>query len=300
MIPEPRPARCNYNQLKLPGWFKQEIPGRETLKIRDLISRLGVHTVCREAACPNMTNCFNDHELTFMILGDTCTRTCSFCAVKKKQDYSLSLDQDEPRKIADAVKLLGLKYVVITSVTRDDLADGGSSVFAEVIRSIKSQGLDTKVEVLVPDFNGNIGSIKEILSAKPDVFAHNIETVKRLYSELRPEADYTRSLGVLRNSKELDKKVVTKSSIMVGLGETEEEIIKAMEDLRGSNCDILTLGQYLAPSKEHYPVKEFVSIGRFEKYRNLGMGLGFKSVLSMPLARSSYKAKKIFQEAEYV
>ena len=297
MIPELRPARCNYNQLKLPGWFRQEIPGRETLEIRDLVLRLGVHTVCREAACPNMTNCFNDHELTFMILGDTCTRTCSFCAVKKKQDHSLSLDPDEPRKIADAVKLLGLKYVVITSVTRDDLIDGGSYVFAEVIRSIRSQGLDTKVEVLVPDFKGNIDSIKEVLSAKPDVFAHNIETVKRLYKELRPEADYGRSLDALRKIKEIDKKVVTKSSIMVGLGESEEEIIKTMKDLRDSNCDILTLGQYLAPSKEHYPVKEFISIGQFEKYRNLGMGLGFKSVLSMPLARSSYKAEKIFQEA---
>ena len=299
-MPDLRPARCNYSQLRLPSWFKQEIPGRETLKIRDLISGLGVHTVCREAVCPNMTNCFNDHELTFMILGNTCTRTCSFCAVKKERNYSGALDHDEPRKIADAVRLLRLKYTVITSVTRDDLIDGGSSVFAEVIRLIKSQSIDTKVEVLVPDFNGNTGSVKEILSAKPDVFAHNIETVNRLYDELRPKADYMRSLGVLRKSKELNKKVVTKSSIVLGLGETEEEIIKAMEDLRSSNCDILVLGQYLAPSKEHYPVKEFVSVGRFEKYRKLGMYLGFRSVLSMPIARSSYKAEKVFQEAEYV
>ena len=299
-MPNLRPARCNYSQLKLPGWFKQEIPGQETLKIRDSISGLGVHTVCREAACPNMTKCFNDRELTFMILGDTCTRTCSFCAVKKKRNYSGALDRDEPRKIADAVRLLGLKYTVITSVTRDDLVDGGSCVFAEVIRLIKSHNINTKVEVLVPDFSGNTESIKEILSAKPDVLAHNIETVNRLYNELRPEADYMRSLGLLSKSKELDKNVVTKSSIMVGLGETEEEIIKTMEDLRNSFCDILTLGQYLAPSKEHYPVREFVSVARFEKYREFGIHLGFKAVLSMPLARSSYKAEKIFQEAGYV
>jgi len=295
-----KPAKCNYNRLKLPSWFKQEIPGKEALKIRELVSGSGVHTVCREAACPNIANCFNDHELTFMILGDTCTRACSFCAVKKAGNSGLGLDPDEPRKIAEVAKQLGLKYIVITSVTRDDLVDGGSSVFAEVIGVVKSLDINIKVEVLVPDFKGNSSSIKKVLSAKPDVFGHNIEIVNRLYAELRPEADYTRSLGLLSKAKESDKKVVTKSSLMLGLGENEKEIIRTMEDLRNSNCDILTLGQYLAPSKEHYPVKEFVSVAQFEKYRELGIGLGFKAVLSMPLARSSYKAEKIFQEAANV
>ncbi|MFA5275831.1 MAG: lipoyl synthase [Candidatus Omnitrophota bacterium] len=257
-----------------------------------------MRTVCREARCPNITGCFNAHEATFIILGDTCTRTCRFCAVKKSNGIGKPLDLDEPARIANAARALGIKYVVVTSVTRDDLSDGGSSVFAETIRSIKSLDINTGIEVLVPDFNGNQESVKKVLAVKPDVFAHNIETIRRLYGYLRPGADYQRSLNLLDSSKRLDKNILTKSSIMLGLGETREETINAMKDLRNNNCDILTLGQYLAPSSEHYPVKEFISFAQFDEYRAAGIRLGFKAVLSLPLARSSYKAQAVFQEAK--
>ncbi|MGA2775526.1 MAG: lipoyl synthase [Candidatus Omnitrophota bacterium] len=292
------PVRCSSNGKKLPVWFKQEIPEQGTLKIRDTLSGFGVRTVCQEAYCPNISGCFSAREAAFMILGDTCTRTCRFCAVRKSNGIGRPLDFGEPSRIANAAKALGIKYVVVTSVARDDLSDGGSSVFAETIKSIKSLDINTGIEVLVPDFSGDLESIKKVLAAKPDVFAHNIETVKRLYSCLRPEADYKRSLELLNKSKELNKNILTKSSIMLGLGETKEEIINAMKDLRNNNCDILTLGQYLAPSSEHYPVREFVNHAQFDEYRSFGVRLGFKTVLSLPLARSSYKAQEVFQEAK--
>ena len=292
-----KPVSYGFNRPVLPSWFRQSIPDQETLKVRNMLSGLGARTVCREARCPNITSCFNAYEAAFMILGDSCTRTCRFCAVRKSAGKTLPIDYGEPRKIADAARLLKLKYLVLTSVTRDDLSDGGSSIFAETIKLIKSEDKYTVVEVLVPDFGGNLKSINGVLAANPDCFAHNMETVPRLYNELRPEADYKRSLNLLKMAKELNKNILTKSSIMLGLGEKSGELIRVMEDLRNNNCDILTLGQYLPPSKEHYPVKRFVSIAEFDKYRALGISLGFKAVLSMPLARSSYKAGEIFQEA---
>lgn len=296
-MPNLKPVRSGFDRPVLPDWFRQELPNQETWKVRQMLFGLGVRTVCQEARCPNLTSCFNNHEATFMILGDTCTRSCCFCAVKKSAGKILSLDRGEGHKIVDALKLLKLKYLVITSVTRDDLKDGGSSVFAQTIKLIKSEDQDILVEVLVPDFNNNPESIAEVVAARPDCFAHNLETVNRLYKALRPQADYRRSLNLLNTAKKIDPDIITKSSLMLGLGETEEELLRAMEDLRKNNCDILTLGQYLSPSAQHYPVQRFLSIAEFDQYRARGISLGFKAVLSKTLARSSYQAEETFQEA---
>jgi len=288
---------------KLPAWFRQEIPDETTQELAQLLTESCVHTVCQEARCPNINHCFKNKRFTFIILGDTCTRNCRFCAVTKSANKNLALDEDEPYRISQLAKSLDLDYVVITSVTRDDLVDGGAAIFAKTIELIHkinpvrnteysevesriSNGV--KVEVLIPDFRGKIQSIESVLNAAPFVVAHNIETVKRLYPDLRPQADYELSLGILQKIKELKPQILAKSSLMLGLGETEKEVIVAMRDLRSNRCDILTLGQYLAPSPEHYPIKEFISIEQFERYRDIGLGLGFKSVLSGPLVRSSY------------
>ncbi len=289
---------------RLPPWFKQEIPDAKTLKMAHLCCEFGIHTVCQEAKCPNITCCFKNKSVTFMILGNICTRNCRFCNVKKSEKSSgtvLGLRlSSEPSlfnfRISQVVKMLGLNYVVITSVTRDDLADGGAYIFAQTIESVLRINKDVKVEVLIPDFQGKISSLECVLNANPSVVAHNMETVRRLYGDLRPMADYQLSLEVLRKIKELRPKMMTKSSIMLGLGETEPEVIGVMEDLRLSRCDCLTLGQYLAPSPGHYPVKEFISIGQFQKYRAIGINLGFKAVLSGPLVRSSYRAEEVYNE----
>jgi lipoic acid synthetase len=232
-----------------------------------------------------------------MILGDICTRSCGFCGVNKTGTQVLTLKEDEPKRISQIVKLLGLEYVIITSVTRDDLADGGAAHFAKCIELIYDISRNIKVEVLIPDFQGKIASLKCVLDASPQVLAHNIETVRRLYKDLRPQAHYRLSLEILKKTKELQPAITTKSSIILGLGEAEGEVITALEDLRENQCDILTLGQYLAPSLNHYPVKEFISIEQFQKYYEIGMALGFKAVLSGPLIRSSYNAEDIYQEA---
>lgn len=285
---------------RLPFWFRQEIPQAITLKRMDLVSKWEVNTVCKEAGCPNIGNCFNNGKLTFMILGKSCTRDCKFCGVNKSKTKNLTVDEAEPDRIIRIVKEFNLKYVVITSVTRDDLADGGAGHFARTIRAIHNLNRDILIEVLIPDFQGNILSLKSILEAKPDVIAHNLETVFRLYSDIRPQADYGLSLEVLRNLKLLEPSIITKSSIILGLGETQEEVVQAMQDLRQSECNILTLGQYLAPSDKHYPVYEFISPEQFVEYRNIGLSLGFKAVLSAPLARSSYMAEEVFREVTYV
>jgi lipoic acid synthetase len=287
-------------KVKLPEWFKQEIPTSEAIKLMHLFSEFGVNTVCQAAKCPNISHCFKNKKVTFMILGDICTRNCKFCHVTKLKGIKLSIDKDEPKRIAYLVKLLGLKYVVITSVTRDDLADGGAKQFAKTIESVRAQDNKIKIEVLIPDFQAKITSLKCVLNAKPDVVAHNIETVKRLYHDLRPTADYERSLEVLKSVKKLQPTLITKSSIMLGLGETEEEVISTMKDLRGSLCDILTLGQYLAPSADHYPVREFISIESFKRYKEISLTLGFKTVQSAPLVRSSYRAEETYKELAYV
>ncbi len=282
---------------RLPPWFEQEIPEEAALKRMRLVSGLQVNTVCREAKCPNIGHCFKKNKLTFMILGDTCTRSCRFCGVKKSfVPERLPFDPDEPQRIADAVKELGIKYAVITSVTRDDLSDGGAKQFAETIKCIRKVDAGIKIEVLIPDFRGDEACLKQVLSEHPEVLAHNIETVNSLYPQLRPEADYRRSLGVLKSARELAPAVNTKSSLMLGLGEKKAEVVATMEDLRYNGCDILALGQYLSPSDDHYPVKEFIGIQRFREYKRIGAELGFKAVFSGPLVRSSYHAEELYEE----
>lgn len=281
---------------KLPLWFRQELPDAITLERARVLSGSKVYTVCQEAKCPNLSFCFKNSKFTFMILGNTCTRNCKFCAVGKSGNKNLKLDLDEPQRIAGVVQSLGLDYVVITSVTRDDLADGGAGFFSKTIRLIHHGNQDIKVDVLIPDFKGDISSLKCVLAASPDVVAHNIETVQRLYKDLRPLSDYKLSLNVLSNIKRFCAELTSKSSLILGLGESEAEVINTMEDLLDSGCDILTLGQYLAPSSAHYPVKEFINIEQFEKYRDIGLKLGFKSVLSGPKVRSSYQAEEVYNE----
>jgi len=282
---------------RLPSWFKQDIPVKETLEQLSLLDAQVVNTVCAQAHCPNLNSCFKNRELTFMILGGSCTRNCKFCAVKKVEGYlpvKLSLDLDEPRRILEVVKQLDLKFVVITSVTRDDLADGGSTVFAESVNLIKEFNPEIKVEVLIPDFKGDESSLRTVLSTHPEVVAHNLETVERLSRGLRPLADYRLSLTVLENIKKFDARRVSKSSLMLGLGETEEEVVKSMQDLRKVDCQVLTLGQYLAPSDKHYSIKEFIHPQQFARYRDIGLELGFKTVLSGPKVRSSYQAEEVY------
>ncbi len=284
---------------KLPAWFKQELPDGETLKVVNLLLKFGIKTVCQEARCPNLSNCFRNRKVTFLILGDICTRNCAFCAVTKAKN-TRTLDETEPERIRDLVKILGLNYVVITSVSRDDLPDGGAALFARTIELIHRLNENISVEVLIPDFQGKISSLQRVLEAHPAVLAHNIETVSRLYAFLRPQANYLLSLTILNKAKELRPDIDTKSSIMLGLGETGAEVIKAMQDLRANQCDILTLGQYLAPSIHHYPVKKFISIEDFQRYQEIGKEMGFKAVLSAPLVRSSYRAEELYRSMAYV
>lgn len=285
---------------RLPLWFRQELPGGQTLEKIRLLSKYNIHTVCQEAKCPNLARCFNKSRLTFLILGNICTRNCKFCAVTKVSQNKLSLDRDEPYRISRIVRELGLKYVVVTSVTRDDLIDGGAAVFAKTTELIRRQDKSVEIELLIPDFCGKYDSLKTVVIGAASVIGHNIETVSRLYKELRPQADYNRSLSVLAKIKDLKPGITTKSSIMLGLAETEEEVIRAMQDLKRANCDILVLGQYLAPSKDSYPVREFISLEQFERYRRVAEGLGFRGVLSGPKVRSSYLAEETYRGLAYV
>ena len=281
---------------RLPAWFKQEIIDDRVSRRTEFLSVSGINTVCRQAKCPNMSRCFKDKQVTFMILGATCTRSCRFCAVDKAQDECMPLDRQEPYRVAEAVKKLALKYAVITSVTRDDLADGGAEVFVKTIELIRDINKDIGIEVLIPDFCGNLNSLSKILTAGPSVLAHNMETIERLYPVLRPQADYRRSLGLLQKAKAMHPDLLTKTSLMLGLGEREEEIIEALREVRFGSVDIVTLGQYLAPSPAHYPVKEFITPEQFERYRKIGLDLGFKAVASGPLVRSSYQAERAYKE----
>lgn len=282
---------------RLPAWLKQKIPDSSVKEKLSLLRNLSVHTVCVEARCPNFVSCFNDSHLAFLILGDTCTRNCRFCAVKKTTLSKLPLDLDEPRRVADAVCRLGIDYVVLTSVTRDDLADGGAEIFFQTIQAIRRLNSNTKVEVLIPDFNARRDNLAKVISASPCTIAHNLETVPRLFAALRPLAGYDLSLDVLRQVKQIKRTVITKSSLLLGMGEREEEVAEVMRDLRNVACEVLVLGQYLAPSAEHYPVQEYISIAQFREYSKMALKLGFKSVLSQPLARTSYYARKVFANA---
>ena len=286
---------------RLPSWFKQELPDIDVRETARILSESQVNTVCRQAKCPNAGVCFKDKKVTFLILGNICTRGCLFCNVTGYAATPLSVDTGEPQRIARAIKLLGLSYAVVTSVTRDDLFDGGAEFFAETISWIRRvNNGSVKVEVLIPDFQGNPESLGKLVSAHPDLIGHNIETVKRLYPAVRPGADYLRSLELLRRVKLLDASIPTKSSLMLGMGERKEEVAQTMKDLRDSLCDCLYLGQYLAPSLRHYPVREFLTLEQFEEYRIVAGAMGFKAVLCAPLARSSYRAENIYRELQNV
>jgi len=285
---------------RLPAWFKQDIPDAAVRGRIQMLSDFKVNTVCSQAKCPNLSSCFKNLKFTFMILGNICTRNCRFCGVTQSKKSALSLDENEAYRISQIAKIFSLKFIVITSVTRDDLPDGGAAQFAKTIGLIRGIDQNIKIEVLIPDFSGNIDSLKTVIDAKPSILAHNIETVKGLYKTLRPKASYQTSLDILKKAKEINPLLITKSSLILGVGEKEEEVIYAMEDLRSCQCDILTLGQYLAPSQRHYPVKEFISMEQFQRYRRLGMELGFKVVLSGPKVRSSYQAEEVLNEFEYV
>ncbi len=279
-----------------PDWLKAKVPGGEGYReIKETMRGLGLHTVCEEARCPNIGECWNNRTATFMILGNVCTRSCGFCAVLTGKPTELDLD--EPYRVADAAAKMGLKHAVITSVNRDELADGGASIFAATIRSIREQIPGCAVEVLTPDFKGNREAIQTVIDAAPDTFNHNIETVPRLYPAVRPQAKYARSLEVLRYAKELNPDGLTKSGFMVGLGETVEEMHQTMRDLRDHEVDILTIGQYLRPTENHLPMTRYYAPKEFASLRKYGVELGFKHVESGPLVRSSYHAHEQTSDA---
>lgn len=278
----------------LPSWFKQELPSESVSRVSGILAGLNIHTVCRQAQCPNINHCFKNNRATFLILGNICTRGCQFCGIAKSGGGFLGIDKDQPRRVAEAIRLLGIKYAVITSVTRDDITDGGASVFSETVRAIRRMDTAVKIELLIPDFCGRLSSLVCVSDSGPDVLAHNIETVKRLYPDLRLQADYGRSLEVLRRLKEMNRAAFIKSSLMLGLGETEAEVIQAMRDLRDASCDCLVLGQYLSPGSGYYPVKEFISPQRFLRYKDIGLNMGFLAVLSEPKARSSFRAEEVY------
>lgn len=274
-----------------PEWLKiQIIDPAKRARMTGLLKQLNLHTVCEEANCPNRMECFGRGTATFMILGSVCTRNCAFCAVTKGKPQPI--DPGEPESVAQAVKNLGLRHAVITTVTRDDLPDGGAGVFAEVIRQIRAVSPQTTVEVLISDLRGDWNALKIIAAAGPEILGHNVETIPRLYPEVRPKAVYSRSLELLVRAKELAPATLTKSGVMVGLGETHAEVLEVFEDLRKADCDILTVGQYLAPSTRHHPVAAYVAPEEFGRYEEEGYRMGFRFVASGPLVRSSYHAEE--------
>jgi len=282
-------------QHKKPSWLKIKLEKKDNFSdVKDILKENNLVTVCEEAHCPNISECWNSGTATFMIMGNSCTRACKFCAVKTAFPGK-PLDKEEPKKIANVLKKWNLDYVVITSVDRDDLKDQGSNHFSDCIREVRKENPSILIEVLIPDFKGQKELIKNVIDVKPNVIGHNIETVERLQKFVRdPRANYNQSLGILKYVKEVDDEIYTKSSIMLGLGETEEEVTKAMKDLREINVDFLTLGQYLRPSLKHIEVKEYVSPDKFNFYKKIGEELGFLYVASGPFVRSSYKAGEFF------
>ena len=282
---------------KKPEWIRSKIVDTKTFfETKKLINQQSLVTVCQEANCPNITECWSKKHATFMIMGDTCTRACAFCDVKTGKPGEL--DTYEPLKISNAVKKLELNHVVITSVDRDDLDDGGSNHFYKVITATKEKNPNTTIEVLTPDFLRKGDSYKKLLEANPDVFNHNIETVPRLYVSVRPGARYFASLELLKNSKEMNNKIFTKSGLMVGLGESKEEIIQVMDDLRSANVDFITIGQYLQPSVKHFPLQRYYHPDEFKELENIAKSKGFLLVSSSPLTRSSYHADADFKKLQ--
>lgn len=277
------------NRRRLPRWMKMQMPkGESYSKVKNIVEKYHLHTICTSGNCPNIGECWNRGTATFMILGDICTRSCKFCGVKTGQP--LPPDWDEPKRMAESVRLMNVKHCVITSVDRDDLSDGGAAFWAETIKKIKEVNPETTIEALIPDFDGNEEFIQKVIDAKPEVISHNLETTERLTPKIRTKARYRRSLSVLAYIS--GSGITAKSGIMLGLGETEEEILQTMDDLLAVGCEVMTIGQYLAPSANHLPVKEYVEPEKFEQYREIGLEKGFRFIESSPLVRSSYQAEK--------
>lgn len=274
--------------MRLPEWIKTK--ASDTRNTKTFLRSHGLSTVCEEARCPNKGFCFSKPTAAFLILGDCCTRNCGFCSVKT--GIPPCVNSEEPENIAAAAQQMHLRYIVITSVTRDDLSDGGASHFAETIRAVRRRLSDAKVEVLTPDFNGDADALKIVLDAKPDVFNHNVETVNGLYFKVRPQADYERSLNVLKNAKKIAPEIKTKSGLMLGLGETMDDVITLFKDLRDADCNFLTVGQYLKPSKKNLPVVEYIKPEIFEELKKTARDMGFEFVASGPLVRSSMNAEE--------
>ena len=270
-----------------PDWLQKRINPSAHADMERMLGDLKLHTVCQEASCPNISECFRQRQATFLILGRICTRLCSFCNVAKEEP--LPLDREEPARVAEAVARLDLSHVVVTSPTRDDLPDGGAGLYAATVAAIRTAAPRTQIELLVPDFKGNPGPLRTVVEAAPDIVGHNLETVPRLY-HIRSGADYRRSLAVLETLRTFAPALKTKSGVMVGLGETDEELFSLFADLRQSGCTYLSVGQYLAPSRRHFPVQDFIEPGRFELYREKALALGFAHVESGPYVRSSYHA----------
>ena len=276
-------------RVKKPNWLRVKLPTGENYKhVRNLVDNYKLHTICESGNCPNMGECWGAGTATFMILGNICTRSCSFCAVKTGRPTEI--DWDEPNRVAEAVKLMEVKHAVLTSVDRDELKNGGSMVWAATIRKIREVSPSTTLETLIPDFKGNIDAVDDIIAVAPEVVSHNMETVKRLYRLVRPQAKYDRSLAVIKRLKEGGMR--TKSGFMVGLGETQEEVFELMDDLVANGCDVLTIGQYLQPTKMHLEVAEYITPETFALYKEEGLRRGFKYVESGPLVRSSYHAER--------
>ena len=282
------------SELRKPPWLKKRIPPFQDLqKVKSILDRAELHTVCEEARCPNLGECFCGGTATFLILGRICTRNCGFCAVE--HGIPAPADDTEPEKVAQAVQEMGLQYVVVTSVTRDDLFDGGASLFPKTIQALRASNPKIKVEVLIPDFQGDLKSLKAVLKECPDVLNHNVETISRLYPGVRPRADYKRSLDLLKKSKELHPHISTKSGFMLGLGETENEVLELFRDLRETGCDFLTIGQYLQPRKDRLSVVRYVPPDEFEEYKRIGEEMGFRAIASGPFVRSSFHAFEMFK-----
>jgi lipoic acid synthetase len=285
-------------QQRLPQWIREKKLNLSSLReIKTMLRERDLHSVCESLACPNRSECFSRGTATFMILGDICTRACGFCNVTTGLPYAPP-SLDEPRAVADTAKRMGLQHVVVTSVTRDDLADGGARQFAETIRELREALPHAKVEVLTPDFRGNLDAVRIVVEAKPDYYNHNVETVPRLYRHVRPGSRFERSLEVLRHAKKVDPATVTKSGLMLGLGETREEVVEALERLRESEVEIVTIGQYLQPKREKLAVVEYVEPQVFDEYRAIGERLGFRAVFSGPFVRSSYMADVVAHNAQ--
>lgn len=276
-----------------PSWLRRKLPsGPEYEQIRAMIGKGQLHTVCQEASCPNQFECFSARTATFLILGATCTRNCRFCNIEA--GHPGPIDPDEPRRVAEAAATMNLRYVVVTSVTRDDLPDGGASHFTDTIHALRKQITDVQVEVLIPDFQGSRSALETVMAARPDVLNHNMETVQRLYPKVRPQADYYRSLELLARVKKIDPTIPAKSGIMLGLGETEAEVRDVIKDVFRTGCRMLTIGQYLQPTPQHLPVVDFIPPEEFDRWRRLAVDMGFNKVASGPFVRSSYHAGSMY------